>query len=572
MKKILSLLVIFALAASMLVSTAFAAGTAIYVESANAKAGEEVTIDVSISGNTGFAAAKVQLVYDSSVLTLKSITPGLLAGGAVNNAKGLVTFASATEVTDNGVLMSATFAVAADAPDGVASVSVNVSRLANTASEPLNPSVSAGGVSVKNPHTHNYNKVVTAPTCTEKGYTTYTCACGDSYKDDYKEALGHKWDNGTVTTPATEGKPGVRTYKCTVCGETKTEEIPALDHTHKYTSTGTAPTCTEDGYITYTCACGDSYKEAGKKATGHGWMKGTVTEPTCDKKGSTVYTCAACGETKTEETAALGHKWEKGAVTEPTCEESAGVRTYKCSVCGETKTEKIPALGHTHQNTASVTAPTCTEKGYTTYTCSSCGDSYKGDYVDAKGHSYTEPTFTWGEGNTTCKASYSCSVCKESFTEDAVVTTDGKGSCTDGGKVTYTATMKLGEKTYTDTAEGEASAKAHSYMTTWTWAEDYSTASVRMVCKSCLNAVEVKGADVTITKETTEPQKGMDGKIVYTATAVVEGETFTDAKTVVIPASEADGGSAGLYIGIAAIVVIAGVAVVVFLKKKKKVA
>ena len=82
MKKILSLLVIFALAASMLVSTAFAAGTAIYVESANAKAGEEVTIDVSISGNTGFAAAKVQLVYDSSVLTLKSITPVLLAGGA----------------------------------------------------------------------------------------------------------------------------------------------------------------------------------------------------------------------------------------------------------------------------------------------------------------------------------------------------------------------------------------------------------------------------------------------------------------------------------------------------------
>jgi len=82
----------------------------------------------------------------------------------------------------------------------------------------------------------------------------------------------------------------------------------------------------------------------------------------------------------------------------------------------------------------------------------------------------------------------------------------------------------------------------------------------------------VKGADVTITKETTEPQKGMDGKIVYTATAVVEGETFTDAKTAVIPASEADGGSAGLYIGIAAIVVIAGVAVVVFLKKKKKVA
>ncbi len=645
MKKILSLLVIFALAASMLVSTAFAAGTAIYVDSVNAKAGEEVTIDVSISGNTGFAAAKVQLVYDSSVLTLKRISTGLLAGGAVNEAKGLVTFSSATDVTGDGVLLSATFAVADSAPDGVASVSVNVSRLANTSSVSLNPSVVAGGVSVKNPHTHSHNKVVTAPTCTEKGYTTYTCVCGDSYKADEVAALGHKWDNGTVTTPATEGKPGVRTYKCTVCGETKTEEIPALDHTHKYTKTVTAPTCNDKGYTTYTCSCGDSYKDDYKDALGHKWDKGTVTAPTCNdkghitykcaacgetkkeelpalshkwdkgtvtaptctEKGHTVYKCTACGETKTQETAALGHKWEKGAVTEPTCEEkgstaykcsacgetkaeeiaalghnwdngtvttepteeAAGVRTYKCSACGETKTEKIPALGHKHQNTTSVTAPTCTEKGYTTYTCTSCGDSYKGDYVDAKGHSYTEPTFTWGEGNATCKAAYGCSVCGEDFTADAVVTTDGKASCATGGKVTYTATMKLGDKTYTATAEGEASAKAHSYITTWTWAEDYSAASVRMVCKGCLNAVEVKSENVTITTETTQPQKGVDGKTVYTASAVVEGETFTDAKTVVIPASEAAGGSAGLYVGIAAVVVVAGVAVVVVLKKKK---
>ena len=53
---------------------------------------------------------------------------------------------------------------------------------------------------------------------------------------------------------------------------------------------------------------------------------------------------------------------------------------------------------------------------------------------------------------------------------------------------------------------------------------------------------------------------------------MVEGKTFSDAKTVVIPASEAAGGSAGLYIGIAAVVVVVAGAVVVVLKKKKKVA
>ena len=41
------------------------------------------------------------------------------------------------------------------------------------------------------------------------------------------EALGHKWDSGTVTIAPTEITPGVRTYTCTVCGQTKNEIIPA---------------------------------------------------------------------------------------------------------------------------------------------------------------------------------------------------------------------------------------------------------------------------------------------------------------------------------------------------------
>ena len=77
-------------------------------------------------------------------------------------------------------------------------------------------------------HTHNYKNVVTAPTCMEKGYTTHTCACGDSYVDTYVDALGHSWDSGKVTKPATETEDGVKTYTCTRCGETKTESIPAV--------------------------------------------------------------------------------------------------------------------------------------------------------------------------------------------------------------------------------------------------------------------------------------------------------------------------------------------------------
>ena len=77
-------------------------------------------------------------------------------------------------------------------------------------------------------HEHSYKAVVTAPTCTEKGYTTHTCACGDSYVDTYVDALGHAWDAGKVTEAPTETKTGVKTFTCTRCGETKTEVIPAI--------------------------------------------------------------------------------------------------------------------------------------------------------------------------------------------------------------------------------------------------------------------------------------------------------------------------------------------------------
>ena len=76
-------------------------------------------------------------------------------------------------------------------------------------------------------HEHSYTAVVTAPTCTAKGYTTHTCACGDSYVDTYVDALGHAWDSGKVTKQPTATETGIKTYTCTRCSATKTETIPA---------------------------------------------------------------------------------------------------------------------------------------------------------------------------------------------------------------------------------------------------------------------------------------------------------------------------------------------------------
>ena len=107
---------------------------------------------------------------------------------------------------------------------------------------------------------HSYSGVITPPTCTENGYTTYTCICGNSYVSDYVSATGHSHTK-TVTTPATHLTEGVVTYTCS-CGDTYTEIIEkTAQHTFKE-SIMYHPSCTEEGTKLFSCECGESYTEA----------------------------------------------------------------------------------------------------------------------------------------------------------------------------------------------------------------------------------------------------------------------------------------------------------------------
>ena len=76
---------------------------------------------------------------------------------------------------------------------------------------------------------HEYKTEVTEPTCTSLGYTTYTCDCGETYKADYVEPLGHTASEWIIDVPATIENSGSKHIECTVCGETmQTAEIAQL--------------------------------------------------------------------------------------------------------------------------------------------------------------------------------------------------------------------------------------------------------------------------------------------------------------------------------------------------------
>ena len=195
---------------------------------------------------------------------------------------------------------------------------------------------------------HDYADTVTAPSCTEQGYTTHTCRrCGYSCTDSFVDAAGHdiRLQNERHATETASGYTGDKV--CAVCGELfelrqPTELRNAVD-----------PSCTEVGYS------GDEIIIGSDETVQQG-----------------------------EILPALGHAWSDWTVDKPATETAEGVETRTCSVCGATESRSIQKLPHVHKYTDTVTKPTCTKDGYTTHTCSECGYSYNSMWTLPTGHSW----------------------------------------------------------------------------------------------------------------------------------------------------------------------------------------
>ena len=141
------------------------------------------------------------------------------------------------------------------------------------------------------PKGHTLSEQKFSASCTEEGYTEYTCSCGYSYRSDYTEPVGHVFATETHT-----------------------------------------PTCTIEGFTRYTCHCGFTYRAKLTPPTGH-TLKKEVHEPDCTNEGYTDYSCTVCKNYsfRSNYVVPLGHSFTT-TVSRPTSSQT-GYTEFLCH-CG----------------------------------------------------------------------------------------------------------------------------------------------------------------------------------------------------------------------------------------------
>ena len=203
------------------------------------------------------------------------------------------------------------------------------------------------GVAAQDDHPHNYAEKVAqgAPTCTERGYETYKCACGLEETIWYPSLGGHVYETISTSDP-TCTEVGVVKDQCTVCGDVRDTVTAA--HGHNYVASGDSEaTCTQPGMHEETCTyCDDVRNFVVSAATGHSYYVNTYTAT------EVTAACRNCTETFVIEIKAEADLCACGTTPVLLGEKAAtctgdGVKVSACANCGHLFAVKVAdAHGH----------------------------------------------------------------------------------------------------------------------------------------------------------------------------------------------------------------------------------
>ena len=342
---------------------------------------------------------------------------------------------------------------------------------------------------------HDYVGVYTNPTCTENGYTTYTCSrCGDSYVeyDDPDTTLEHNYS--VPVSIAWDGEDAVTatvTLKCATCTATTTTAA-TVNSVEK-----SAATCTENQVITYTASYDgiDSISkdvEVANTATDHAWGDPvSVDWDSLDTATGSVKVNYVCGNDAThtkQETVIAAMD-----ITQQQTEDDPELTKFTVTVGNFTDNKTVqtkPAAGHTT-------------------------------------HTYTVPvSIAWdSEDAVTATVTLKCSKCDATTTTAATVTDSVKSAatCTANEVRTYTASYD-GIESISKDVEIANTATDHAWNATEiTWdGADAVTATANFVCGNDASHTKTEVANV---EKTLKAAATKTTPAVYTYTASYDGFT-----------------------------------------------
>ena len=336
---------------------------------------------------------------------------------------------------------------------------------------------------------HEYTSNVVAPTCTDKGYTNYTCACGHTYADNY------------------------------------VDKVP-----HTYTSVTTEATCTTAGYTTHTCACGDTYTDGNVAALGHAaavpfnktdvdttvWIPDDQSniplKDRCETAPSYTAECVRCHQLELHEEGVVpGHKPGTAVIENNVAPDCLTGGSYDsvtyCTVCNEEQSRTnvpVEATGHKYEGAndgwhiaddSYLDLCHCEHKYVYARECVNC------TFVDTKedqptGHKYeawsvkTEPTTTTPGALESPCSNCTCDAHKQNehplpvLGDPAYTVTHDEPDCDTDGKYVYSITVDGQDFTF----EVKDPAVGHTYVDNFgeiSAPTETNPGSIEITCEDC---------------------------------------------------------------------------------------
>ena len=227
------------------------------------KSGDEVSVKISADQNTGITILKFSIKFDPNALEFVDYTSANLFS---NDIEGVYVYSDSicytlmmnNVSTATGEMLTLNFKVKEDFCGDIAIYAEVFDGQDKNCINGLKVVPFIGGCASFAAHAVDTNAgVVTDPTCTEEGYTTYHCdICNENIKGNTLSSLGHTSHEPVVENrieaTCTENGSYDSVVYCSVCDVELSREtitIDATGHTagNAVEENRSAPTCTEHG-------------------------------------------------------------------------------------------------------------------------------------------------------------------------------------------------------------------------------------------------------------------------------------------------------------------------------------